>query len=387
MNTIVGVTARHGYTGHEMLDEVGVINMNGRMYDPLLGRFMSADPSIQSPYNLQSYNRYAYAWNDPMGGIDPSGYSFLGDVFGGVGDAIGGVFHSVQSAWKDTWHSDVGRTAISIAVAYYTGGLVSGSAWASCTASGAAWGGIAAGTAGGFAAGVVGSGGDLNAGLQGAASGAMFGWAGGMGDPASFERYAAHAFAGCLSGEIGSGGCGRGAFSAVAGKWATNATGGNFVATMVAGGTVSVIGGGKFANGAETAAFGYLFNYCSTAGACTSKLEQALYDYWPGYKLGTCLNDGGCTAAQWGMSAGDSAIGIVGGVEGKGAKFAAQLEVQLSKDGASSIFKSLQSLENRLAEHVGKLDSLQYKSSVEREIRTFQSQIDTIKQFIKDKGI
>ena len=48
-----------GYTGHEMLDEIGLIHMNGRVYDPLVGRFLSADPFIQSPYNLQSYNRYS----------------------------------------------------------------------------------------------------------------------------------------------------------------------------------------------------------------------------------------------------------------------------------------------------------------------------------------
>jgi len=36
----------HGYTGHEMNDSVGLINMNGRWYDPTLGRFMQADPLI-----------------------------------------------------------------------------------------------------------------------------------------------------------------------------------------------------------------------------------------------------------------------------------------------------------------------------------------------------
>jgi hypothetical protein len=46
--------------------------------------------------------------------------------------------------------------------------------------------------------------------------------------------------------------------------------------------------GGKFANGAETAAYGYLFNYCMHGG-CTSKLEQTLYDWMPGYKAGTLL--------------------------------------------------------------------------------------------------
>ncbi len=54
-DSLVGQTTDRGYTEHEHLDEVGLIHMNGRVYDPLIGRFMSADPFIQSPGNLQSY--------------------------------------------------------------------------------------------------------------------------------------------------------------------------------------------------------------------------------------------------------------------------------------------------------------------------------------------
>ena len=68
-------------------------------------------------------------------------------------------------------------------------------------------------------------------------------------------------------------------------------------------------------------------------------------------------------------------------------KFAAQLEQQLAKDGAKSIFKSLRSLEGRLAEHEAKLPNLRYKSSVEREIRAFKGQIDTLKQIIEHYGL
>lgn len=64
----------HGYTGHEMLDDVGLIHMNGRLYDPVLARFLSADPTIQNPLNLQSYNRYSYVWNNPLASNDPSGF-------------------------------------------------------------------------------------------------------------------------------------------------------------------------------------------------------------------------------------------------------------------------------------------------------------------------
>jgi RHS repeat-associated protein len=63
-----------GYTGHEMLDESGIIHMNGRIYDPTLGRFLQADPFIQASTNTQSYNRYTYVFNNPLNGVDPSGF-------------------------------------------------------------------------------------------------------------------------------------------------------------------------------------------------------------------------------------------------------------------------------------------------------------------------
>ena len=46
-------TSQRGYTGHEHLATFGLIHMNGRIYDPLLGRFLQADPIIQEPFNLQ----------------------------------------------------------------------------------------------------------------------------------------------------------------------------------------------------------------------------------------------------------------------------------------------------------------------------------------------
>lgn len=49
--------------------------MNGRIYDPLLGRFMSADILVQNPASLQSFNRYSYIANNPLSGTDPSGFA------------------------------------------------------------------------------------------------------------------------------------------------------------------------------------------------------------------------------------------------------------------------------------------------------------------------
>ena len=45
-----------GYTGHEMLCEFDIINMNGRLYDPVLGRFFSPDNYVQMPDNSQNFN-------------------------------------------------------------------------------------------------------------------------------------------------------------------------------------------------------------------------------------------------------------------------------------------------------------------------------------------
>ncbi|WP_459782277.1 RHS repeat-associated core domain-containing protein [Photobacterium sp. R1] len=66
-----------GYTGHEHIEEVGLIHMNGRVYDQALGRFLSADPLVQSPYVTGSFNRYTYTWNNPLKYIDPTGFRHI----------------------------------------------------------------------------------------------------------------------------------------------------------------------------------------------------------------------------------------------------------------------------------------------------------------------
>ena len=62
-----------GFTGHEHHYDFGLINMNGRMYDPYTSMFLSPDNYIQAPDNLQSFNRYAYCLNNPLKYTDPSG--------------------------------------------------------------------------------------------------------------------------------------------------------------------------------------------------------------------------------------------------------------------------------------------------------------------------
>ena len=54
---------KRGFTGHEHIDEAGLIHMGGRVYDQRLGRFLSADPFVQAAETLQSFNRYTYVFN------------------------------------------------------------------------------------------------------------------------------------------------------------------------------------------------------------------------------------------------------------------------------------------------------------------------------------
>ena len=70
---------QRGYTGHEMLNDFDIINMNGRLYDSVLGRFLSPDNFVQMPDNAQSYNRYSYCLNNPLKYTDPSGEAFVID--------------------------------------------------------------------------------------------------------------------------------------------------------------------------------------------------------------------------------------------------------------------------------------------------------------------
>ena len=63
-----------GYTGQQQLDAVAIIHMNGRAYDPQIGRFISADPTVPDPLYSQAFNRYAYVYNNPLSATDPSGF-------------------------------------------------------------------------------------------------------------------------------------------------------------------------------------------------------------------------------------------------------------------------------------------------------------------------
>ena len=95
-----------GFTGHEHLDKFGLINMNGRVYDPLTASFLSPDPQMQSPENWLNYNRYSYGFNNPMSYTDPSGEiawlasaGLLKAALWGAG--ISAVMHTASVALSD----------------------------------------------------------------------------------------------------------------------------------------------------------------------------------------------------------------------------------------------------------------------------------------------
>jgi RHS repeat-associated protein len=96
-SSLAGVAAGipFGFTGHEHDPEVGLINMRGRMYDPVVGRFLTADPFTSEPLSTQGMNRYSYVGNDPLNFVDPSGFQ-SDDISrgGGIGPGLvlGGAF-------------------------------------------------------------------------------------------------------------------------------------------------------------------------------------------------------------------------------------------------------------------------------------------------------
>ncbi len=67
-------TVSRGFTGHDQDDAVGLINMNARLYDPKLGRFLQPDTFVQHPYTTQGMNRYTYVNNNPLSFTDPTGH-------------------------------------------------------------------------------------------------------------------------------------------------------------------------------------------------------------------------------------------------------------------------------------------------------------------------
>lgn len=113
------IRLRRGYTSHEMLPEFGLVNMNGRLYDPALGQFLSPDPYVQFPGLAQSWNPYSYCLNNPMKYTDPSG-EFISPLLGFA------LFNAATSMMRAAFNGDniwkaAGLSILSSAASYGVG--------------------------------------------------------------------------------------------------------------------------------------------------------------------------------------------------------------------------------------------------------------------------
>ncbi|MXW50519.1 MAG: RHS repeat-associated core domain-containing protein, partial [Gammaproteobacteria bacterium] len=258
---------RRGFTGHEMLDAVGTVHMNGRIYDPYLGRFLRADPFVQFPSNLQSHNRYSYALNNPLAHTDPSGH-FIGALL-----AMHFVHKHVLS--QNPLLNAVGQIA---ACAYGgIGGCISYAAHSAYAQTGSFRAALRAGAFSGISA----------AAFSAVGSG-PFGY--GVGD--GLGQLGLNALANGLVGgtlsELQDGSFGHGFLSAGASalaKPAIRAAIGieargmplRVAARAAVAGTISSATGGKFLIGAVTGAFSQLFNEERTLARERAAKDHTLY--------------------------------------------------------------------------------------------------------------
>ncbi len=267
-----------GYTGHEQLDSLGLIHMNGRVYDPLLGRFLSADPFIQDPKNLQSYNRYAYVWNNPLSSTDPSGYFSVKDLVGSaIVDPGLTAMLGTQTYMADKTLKEFGRFARKNKYVAQAVQIIG------CIATAKAGPGPCAAITAAVTYGVTD--GDMRASVRAGAVAYVQAYMAAQVSKAplnEFEAVFAHGAVGFMSAGFAGGDPRNGFISAVAGKsfmLGMNEIGGfeamglgtpgdenlHLMAGRTAivagvGGTISKLSGGSFANGAVTAAMQHLFN-------------------------------------------------------------------------------------------------------------------------------
>lgn len=108
-----------GYTGHEHLESVGLINMNARLYDPKLHRFLQPDTYVQDPYNTQNHNRYGYCLNNPLKYTDVTGDVFNIATLASCIPVVGSIFASWIMKQPVDWGAvivDAVMTGVSITV-------------------------------------------------------------------------------------------------------------------------------------------------------------------------------------------------------------------------------------------------------------------------------
>ena len=135
-----------GFTGHEHLQTVGLIHMNGRLYDPALHRFLQPDNFVQDPFNTQNFNRYGYCLNNPLVYVDQNGefwHIVVGALVGGVVNLVANLNNS-QGFWEHLAAFGVG--ALGGAVTAAVGGSDGGASFLAITGTAAGMGALTMGT-------------------------------------------------------------------------------------------------------------------------------------------------------------------------------------------------------------------------------------------------
>ena len=175
-----------GFTSHEHLTMLGLIYANARLYDPLLGRFLSPDPYVQDPDFTQNFNRYSYCLNNPLKYTDESGEVVCTAL--AIGALIGGISNWLMNGAEFSWRG-LGYYFVGVGVGMIS--ALTGEWVAGLTQAAGVWAGALVGAATGSITGAATSavttignnwiaGRDWNAGLkqaviQGAVSGALSG--------------------------------------------------------------------------------------------------------------------------------------------------------------------------------------------------------------------
>ena len=356
-----------GYTEHEHIDILELINMNGRIYDPVMARFLSPDPYIHETENFQNYNRFSYVYNNPVNLTDPSGYKSwrktlsgwgrsASKTIGRIGSGISAIANGnirdglksfgqayIDFYFKWTGYKELNRRGQKVFGDETWNQLVVASA--SITVSFAltpAAGVFVSSITSGFIAGAgsaylsgAGTNDILKAGFKGAAmaainAGLTYGVGSGidaLGANAVIGeglRAVGHGAVQGVMNELQGGKFSSGFYTGVVssigshtkGLYGDNLAGRVFAASLV-GGATSSITGGKFATGAVSAAFVEMYNYQMHDGNLGGSIQDELkpekvasggISYGP---IGISIPD---QNGNWGISL-SGFIGVGGGIE------------------------------------------------------------------------
>ena len=116
-NLILGVEhelTHKGFTGHQEIESFNLIHMKGRIYDPIICRFLSADPYVQDPTNTQSLNRYSYCVNNPLALTDPTGFGWWHNLIHHFEHFLHEIGHALESIFENRYF----QTAIAIMLTF-----------------------------------------------------------------------------------------------------------------------------------------------------------------------------------------------------------------------------------------------------------------------------